>query len=297
MSKKLIIKNGVDINPNWTNRIAISYDLSGSGVINPTSTLAAGGSLVNGQAYYYKVVAVMQRHINLAGDSLSQLSGLTVNAPNGGKWFWGLYNSGTTRTFSISTDAYGQYVVATGSRTGDGLITISEKNGSGINGSVTVAFSANVSGSAQYFEIKGSELVGYEETTKTATAANMTINLAWTAQIDVLEGYRIYRGTTAGVYDGFFNSATNSFVDDGTKELDCDETFAIDEIINVSGRFIAAANVNGRQLESQSSLMIHMVDSDDNRTINLKDVTSPAGWNLGTNASTQVAEAEFNSWI
>ena len=66
--------------------------------------------------------------------------------------YWGLTNSGTTRTVNIYEDSALTSVVATGSRTSDGSVTIEPVAGrgesSGISGSVTVAYSATDADSA-----------------------------------------------------------------------------------------------------------------------------------------------------
>ena len=88
--------------------------------------------------------------ITEAGDAANQLSawviiGDDMSNTDNGVLYWGLTNSGTTRTVELYKDsgAAAADLVASGSRTGDGSITLAEQNSSGISGSVTVAYTGD----------------------------------------------------------------------------------------------------------------------------------------------------------
>ena len=84
----------------------------------------------------------------ISGDAAAQLSACTlygVKSTNSLHWrlFWTLTNSGTTRTFNIYRDSAKTILVAHGSRTGDGAITLTADNSSGITGTITVTYTAD----------------------------------------------------------------------------------------------------------------------------------------------------------
>lgn len=83
-----------------------------------------------------------------AGDASNQMSswvisGATSSNTNGFLLYWKLTDSGGTRTVNIYKDSAGSNLVASGSRVGDGSVTLSASGGSGITGSVTVAYSGD----------------------------------------------------------------------------------------------------------------------------------------------------------
>lgn len=82
-----------------------------------------------------------------AGDASTQLSGWTFSGyslsnTDALKLYWNLSNSGTTRTVSAYKDSAkaAANLVAQGTRTGDGIVTLAAQNTSGLSGSVTVAY-------------------------------------------------------------------------------------------------------------------------------------------------------------
>jgi len=84
------------------------------------------------------------------GDASNQLSawildGVTEKFSDNGKLYWGLTQSGGDNTVTLYSDSGGASAdeVATGTRTGDGSITLAASNSSGITGSVTVAYSGD----------------------------------------------------------------------------------------------------------------------------------------------------------
>lgn len=75
-----------------------------------------------------------------------QLSGVTANNSDGYKLYWNLSDllGGQPNVELYKTSAgVLEDRVAVGSRTGNGLITLSESNSSGVSGSVTVVYSAD----------------------------------------------------------------------------------------------------------------------------------------------------------
>lgn len=82
------------------------------------------------------------------GDAAAQLSawtatGVTLSNTNNLLVYWTLTNSGTTRTVNIYKDAAHTTLLATGNRVGDGAITLAASGGSGLNGTVTVAYTGD----------------------------------------------------------------------------------------------------------------------------------------------------------
>lgn len=62
-----------------------------------------------------------------------------------GRVYWNLSNSSTTRTIDIFKDAARSVKVASGSRTGDGVITLTPEATYSITGSITVVYTSDVS--------------------------------------------------------------------------------------------------------------------------------------------------------
>ncbi len=99
---------------------------------------------------YIKLATKMTLEHVEAGDVSTQLSnwlfyGVTGDNTNAGILYWSLANVTTTRTVSVyksATKTAGN-LVAQGSRTGDGSITLSAQNSSGLTGTVTVAFTVD----------------------------------------------------------------------------------------------------------------------------------------------------------
>lgn len=83
-----------------------------------------------------------------AGDASNQMSAWTFTGESSSNTnsyvlYWKLENSGTTRTVSIYKDSAGANLVAQGSRDGDGEVTLTQQNSSGLAGTVTVAYTAD----------------------------------------------------------------------------------------------------------------------------------------------------------
>lgn len=105
-----------------------------------------GGALTKGTLLY---VSGIQGPVE-SGDSAAQLAswvihGLTVYNSKFGLLYWELTNSGTTRTVKLYKSIHKQSgdEVASGSRVGDGSITLTASNSSGITGTVTVTYTTD----------------------------------------------------------------------------------------------------------------------------------------------------------
>lgn len=95
---------------------------------------------------------------NVYGDAASQLSdwswtGAALTNTNYGLLYWTLSDVGGTRTVSIYKDAAKTSLVAQGSRVGDGPITLAAQSGSGLSGSVTVAYTAGDADAANIIHV------------------------------------------------------------------------------------------------------------------------------------------------
>lgn len=105
---------------------------------------------------YLKLATRVTAELTEAGDAASQLSawyltGITDSfIATGNILYWSLTNVDTTRTVKLYSNSAmtAGYLVAQGSRTGDGSITLAEQNDSGISGTVTVAFTIDDATSA-----------------------------------------------------------------------------------------------------------------------------------------------------
>lgn len=295
---KLIITNGSVIDPSWSQSLIMCYDYTGDVTLNPTATPAAGGQLIDGDTYYYKVVARMAELIRVDGDSANQLSAWSLNAPNGFRAFWELTNSGTTRRVNIYSHTNHDYLLAYGTRTNDGAITLNAVNGSGISGSVTVAFSAADAGSDNIIRYDCDAIVGFDEVNATPAGANLTIDLAWDAPLGVLIEYRVYCGMATGVYDYFYKVATNSLSDTGLVTKCFDESITKSRVAHVSSLFIPATTANGTEKDARCVLQLYMDWGESHPyDINLKDVTNQPTWNAGTQAATAQAQIDINDWL
>ena len=298
MRDKITLQNGAILEPSWTDDVVLCYDYTGNTTLNPGASLAAGGTLIDGDAYYYKVIARMARLITVSGDATGQLSAWSLNAYDGFKCFWELTDDGGDRKVTLYKSATMDYVLATGTRNGDGAIDLVEKNGSGINGTVSVVYTADDSGSDNTIVYECNAVLGFDEVTETPAATDLSIDLAWDAPFGDLIEYRVYCGKTSGAYDFFYTSATNSLTDDGSLVKCYDEKYPKWRIINPSTLFIQSTYVNGVYKDAKSILQLgvdfgesHLIEYD------LRDISNQPTWNLGTEAATTTARMEFVSWL
>ena len=150
----------------------------------------------------------------------------------------------------------------------------------------------------------------------TTAGGNLTAALTW----DLASGYsafvseyRVYRGTTSGVYDGFFRVTTNSFNDDGTFDMDISNTvpptsntitslektrIRLDEICTISGLFVPEYSGDFFGNKRQAINRVELFSTDDKMLarIDIESVLYPTTWNTGTQAGNEVAKATIASW-
>jgi hypothetical protein len=296
---KLIISNGVDLNPAYTDRIAVSKEYFSTEVLAASTSLAAGGSLVVGTKYYYKVAAIMRKKVKVDGDTAGQLTGLGIDGPTSGKLYWKLKDSAGTRSLSISRDRYGFDLVASGSRAGDGAIVLEERNQSKVSGLVTVNYTADDVDTSNSITIEHGVFIVSAEDSETTTAVNATVDVSWTPVNGEIDGYRIYRGTAAGCYDGFFvaDQGDTLFSDDGTKTLMSDEQWFKHDIRLVSGVFLPAGSPQGYAFLNKCCLHVNFNKADRLQIIDLTKVSNHPTWSTGVMASVYTAQNDFNEWL
>jgi hypothetical protein len=295
MIKGIIVNNGVDVDPTYINRICFTDDYIGTIENNPTAAAASGGVLAPDE-YFYKIIGMADRHIVVESDVSTQLANLDIICLTAGKYFWRLTNTGTTRKFVVSSDPNGQYVMASGTRSGDGAITLSEQNGSKMTGSVTVTYSADDVGQDNIVNVYKDIEVGITEVSATTTIANATIDLTWDA---ITAGYyRIYRGTTTGIYDGFMSvTSATSFSDTGATKLEFDWTIVKEHIQGTHETFIDTRKINDVVIPLRSYVHIILHKEDKYAIIACNDVTNKPTWHGTTEAATKIALLEINSWL
>jgi hypothetical protein len=127
-----------------------------------------------------------------AGDASNQLSAWSILGANSGNTnagvlYWSLTNSGTTRTVDLykNSDGAAENKVATGYRTGDGVIILAAANDSGITGTVTVAYSGD-----------DTTLAANTLTFGTLTAGDEIEFESWASRYFFVDGISMYSGTT-----------------------------------------------------------------------------------------------------
>jgi hypothetical protein len=92
------------------------------------------------------------------GDDSNQLSswslsGVELSNTDDFKLYWELTDSGGTRTVTLYKDSAKSSAVASGSKSGDGSITLSEQNSSGLSGSVTVTYTVDDTDSSNILKL------------------------------------------------------------------------------------------------------------------------------------------------
>lgn len=112
---------------------------------------------------------------SVAGDSATQLASFVVAGENfsntdSGKLYWKLTNSSTTRTVKLYKDSAMTAEVASGSRSGDGSVSLTASNSSGITATVTVTYSADDTDAAN---IITTDLINYAK--YDATGSNQVV--------------------------------------------------------------------------------------------------------------------------
>lgn len=183
----------------------ISLSLTGGGALRVRNQ--TGGTLTKGTL----VAPSSILNVDEAGDGSNQLSswgiyGANETNTNGLKLYWSLSNSGTTRTINLYKDTAKASQVATGSRVGDGVITITASNASGITGVVTVAYTIDDVDSANILTLNQFLIVK-------ADADDRTLQPAFALKADLADVTNgvAYRG---GIITGLDTSAFGAVGDD-----------------------------------------------------------------------------------
>ena len=287
---EIIVSNGPDIYPSWDNQIMICYDFMGTTPINSVASLDAGGQLLNGQAYYYKVVARMEQLIVETAVTGGQTANWVIKDPPAGRIFWRLWNDGGVRKVQLYRSP--DIMLAYGSKTGDGTVVLNSINDAGTSGSVDVTYTTADDG---YLDITKDTLVGYEEVTATPTGNNRIIVIDYDPQEGVVVEYRVYRGTTSGIYDRCFHATTNPFRDNGLQIPIVDVPIP-KKHLTVTHGFAPATYVGGFDRPAKSWLSFEMRDKKQ-WDIDLIKVTNQPTWNLNTQAATQQAMNDVLNWL
>jgi len=141
-----------------------------------------------------------------------------------------LTNSGTTRTLTLSLNGV---VLATGSRSGDGAITLEAQNNSGVSGSVDVTYTADIEEGDAY--VLAAWATHYEVTLDAPTPRTVTVPDSGTERMSV-----VLDNVTAGTYD-YTITAIRDGADCGTTAADSVTVFGRPEpptnLAYVSGNY------------------------------------------------------------
>ena len=189
--------------------------------------------------------------------------------------------------------------MASGTRTGDGSLTFTEKNNSGIQGSVTVTFTAQDIDSANIISIERNTVVESEEVTAIAAGADLTIDLAWDAVIDKPTSIYVYRGTSTGSYDGYFllGGTAVTFSDDGTRIFDYDTSIDKTRQIVVERQFLPEGYVAGVWHPCSNRLAWRYAGDHCVSFINCNAVINKYTWVGSLETYNIAAFNEFTSWL
>jgi len=177
------------------------------------------------------------------------------------------------------------------------------------------------SGKTYYYKITA---VGYNgesapsaEVSATPSGGNLSVTLGWTAQTTwgTVKEYRVYRGTTSGVYtSGYMTTNTNSLIDTGalafnsynvtiptSNPITAPQTSSLKftDISKVAAPFINAYYDESGTLREPTSTRLVLTDKceKDIFDCDLKQVVNQSGWNTGTQAACSQAVADIDSWL
>lgn len=127
-----------------------------------------------------------------AGDASNQCSswvlvGGDLNNTNAGVLYWKLTDAAGTRTVSVykNSDGAAGNLVAQGSRSGDGEVSLAEQNSSGLTGAVTVAYTGD-----------DTDLASNTLTYAALTAATVVQWASWFGRYFYADEVNLYAGTT-----------------------------------------------------------------------------------------------------
>lgn len=298
METKLIVQNGVDVDPLYKNKILLSNYYIGKPLItNASAAFNTGGQLVAGD-YFYKVVALCDTFVDLQGDGASQLAAInfSIMATTATTLRWELTNSGTTRMFELFV---GNYKVATGSRTGNGVLTFNEVNNSGINGTVNVTYTAQDVDSGNIINLYRNTVIESDEVTDTAAGSDLEMNLGWDAILGNVTSLLLYRGSLTGVYDGYFvlSPTDVAFTDDGTRSFDFDTAIDTTKQIVVERQFLPDGYIAGVWHPCSNRIAWRFAGDHFTNYINCNVVINKPTWIGTTEPHNIYAYNEFMSWL
>ena len=154
------------------------------------------------------------------------------------------------------------------------------------------------------------------EVSATTSGGNLTVNLSWNLAVGYSSyvDYRLYRGTSSGVYDGYFNipKETTTFSDDGTITLDNSsiappilntvttvehELVKLSDIKKITGLFIADYNgVYDTKRSGANYVELYGDCRNVMKSIYIDDVLNQPTWNTGTQAGNEQAKKDIASW-
>jgi len=174
------------------------------------------------------------------------------------------------------TLSLGDFVIATGSITGDGVITLTESNSSGVNGSVTLNYSSDLAIGAAFAEVAYAKAYKiYVNGTYNNTLNDYGLSNAYTTRIGPL---------SAGVHSITLKPVSDS---------DIEGNAATSTAVTINGRPEAVTNqqvISGNYLNTLISwtgsstvgATYNLYDSRINDSTNLREVIDTKGNSLGT---------------
>ncbi len=309
LNNGLIISNGKDVNPAWTDCLAIGVSPLLSVPAGLTASAYSGGSLTSGTTYYYAVSSIG----NDGESALSTEATDTASTPNlsmtlawtavGYVKKYKVYRGTTTGVYDVVFYAY------TNSFIDDGTQTVSEY----IINTTTATLTAGgtLPNNTYYYKVSpiglnGEYLPGAQVNATTSGAKN-TVYLTW-APVPFTAQYVVYRSITSGVYSQACVTYLPQFTDNGTKTfidrtiktstpvtVQRWDTIKYKSMKQVKAIFIQGGFSNGDYIKTQSYIVIDLDDSNSFQ-IDLMQVYNQSTWSTGTQAGTQQALADIEAW-
>lgn len=216
------------------------------------------------------VIASTTQIITEAGDAANQLSvwsfiGMTTANSNVFVLYYTLADVAGTRTVNVYKDSAGLNLVATGSLVGNGIITLAASGGSGLTGSVTVAYTT-------------------DDTTTSANTLTTTGTIVLTATVDsqgfnATSGSVVVNGTTY-TYSGSSASTLTGVAADPTGEangsvvVSAIVTTATSPAATFTNDFIKVI-INRLHVGSYTSRLIYISDDSDYTSFSVPGTRAP----------------------
>lgn len=299
---KLIVQNGVEVNPLYKDRILLSNFYEGRETLVTVATGTSAGGQLLADDYYYKVVCVCDKLITIAGDSATQLSAFTLTyfATNYHTLTWTLHDDSGVRVFELWN---GNTKVARGTKTGNGVLTFDEIADSGIKGTVNVTYSATDADAANIITIDRNVVVQSEELHIVPSGNLLTADIQMTPIIGNITAVYLYRGMASGVYDGYFlyvgttmTAALALFSDDGTRSFDFDTSITTTNLV-AHREFLPEGYVADIWHPCSSRIAWRFTGDHYFNYIDCTKVINKPTWNVTTEPYNVAAFNEFSSWI